>query len=413
MQYVFCNAQQEIITSYQNEEFQKLNIVLNGKVKMMKQVSYSPNKPCDTISSFIDDIYYQNMYSGGLIEIKCSCDTIIYFFDNYLSPETIKYIDFHIDVSNRRTHSETVYLFENGNLISEISSRNENPLNETAYKYDLNNNLIVKVEYLPSVVMVDSLEYDNNNNLIKKCTYRHGYTFKKSDFKKIKGQYVLKKNKTPFWGATLYDSEEYQYDTLGHLVAKIWDNNSRKDIYIYDALGNKIEEGECENYKGTKCEYAPSKGFVYDENNRKIKTFSIGDWKPHNTDTYCQYDEHGREIEVKGYYIYNKKDTVIGYHWTYEYNEKGKEIKVDYIKGKSANSLYYSLNYKILCTEYDSYDNISQQIFYNSDNQIVKIIRYVYSYDSFGNWVKREKYEGQNEEDLSVIIIVEREIEYY
>jgi len=413
-QYIFCNAQQEIITSYQNKEFKKLNIVLKGKVKNMKQISYSPNKLCDTISSFIDDAYYQNMRSGEVNEIKCSCDTIIYFFDNYLSPKIIKYIDFYIDVSNRRTHSETVYMFENGNLISEISSRNGTALKETAYKYDLNNNLIVKVKDLSSVVMIDSLEYDNNNNLIKIRTFRYGYTFKKSDFKKIKGQYVLKKNKKIILESTLYDSEEYQYDSFDHLISKTWINNSRKDIYIYDTLGNKIEEGRCENYKGAECKYTPSEGFVYDENNRKIRTFSIGDWKPSNTDTYYKYDEHGQEIELKSYDIYNKKDTVIGCHWTYEYDEHGQQIKEVLLVGRPYYlSSLVNTNYKILITTYDNYKNITKQEYYTADNQIGNVIRYVYTYDSYGNWIKKEEYRGKNEDELVKTKIKERKLEYY
>jgi len=414
MQYVFCNAQQETITSYQNKEYPKLNIVLKGKVKNMKQISYSPNKLCDTTSTFIDDTYYQNMRSGEVIIIKCSCDTVIYLFDNNLSPQIIKYIDFHIDESNRRTHEETVYLFENGNLISEISSRNGTIINETAYKYDLNNNLIIKAEDLSSVVMIDSLEYDNHNNLIKKRTYRHGYTFKKSDFKKIKGQYVLKKNKKLILESSLYDSEEYQYNSFDHLISKTWSNYSRKDIYIYDTLGNKIEEGRCENYKGANCKYTPSKGFVYDENNRIIKTFTIGDWKPHNTETYYQYDEHGSEIEVKGYYIYNNMDTVIGYHWIYEYDEYGQQIKEELLVGRPYYlSSLVNTNCNKLITTYDNYRNITQQEYYTADNQIVNIIRYVYTYDSYGNWIKKEEYKGKNEDELVKTNIKERKLEYY
>ena len=413
-QYIFCNAQQEIITSYQNKEYPNLNIVLKGKVKNMIQISYSPNKLCDTILSFIDDTFYQKMRSGEAIEIKCRCDTIIYSFDNELSPKIIKDIDFYIDVSNRRTHRKTVFLFENGNLISKISSQNETVLDETAYKYDSNNNLIVIIQDLSSVVMIDSLEYDNNNNLIKKRTYRNGYTFKKSDYKKIKGKYFLKKNKKLILESKLYNSEEYQYDAFGHIISKTRNNNSRKNIYIYDTIGNKIEEGRSENYKGNECKYTPSEGFVYDENNKLIKTFSIGDWKPHNTDTYYKYDEHGREIEVKGYYIYNKKDTVIGYHWIYEYDKHGQQIKEEVLVGGPYYlSSIINMNCNKLITTYDNYRNITQQEYYTTDNQTVNVIRYVYTYDLYGNWIKKEEYRGKNENELLKTNIIERKLEYY
>ncbi|MBP7102491.1 MAG: hypothetical protein KBA86_04505 [Bacteroidales bacterium] len=404
MQYIFCNAQEEIITSYQNKELKKLNIVLNGKVKQIKQITYSPDKLCDTISSFIDDADNQTMHSGRLIEIKCSCDTIIYYFNSNLSPTLIKDINFHIDKSNRRTHKETVYLFENGNLISKISSNNGKTNIQTTYKYDLNNNLIVKIEDLSSVVMIDSLEYDDNNNLIKKRTYRHG----------IMEQYVLGKNKKLISESSLYESAEYEYDAFNHLISKTRGNNIGKDIYIYDTLGNKIEQGYCKNYKGAKCKYAPSQGFVYDENNRKIKSFSIGDWKPHNTDEYYQYDEHGREIEVKGYYIYNKKDTVIGFHFIYEYDELGQEVKKEVLVGGPffLSSLIFKECSKLITT-YDKHKNITQQKLYTSDNQIVDIICFVYEYDSYGNWIKKEEYRGKNEDELLKMNVKERILEYY
>ena len=141
---IFCSAQQKNTTSYRNDEFNKLNIVLNGKVKNVMQISYSPNNRCDTIPSFIDDAYYKNIPSGVPIPLKCTCDTIIYHFDNNLFPQMIKYINYHIDESNIRTHKETIYLFENGNLISEISSRNGKVMDDVIYKYDSRNNLILK-----------------------------------------------------------------------------------------------------------------------------------------------------------------------------------------------------------------------------------------------------------------------------
>jgi len=413
-QYVFCDAQQEIITSYQNRENTKLNIVLKGKVKHIKQISYSPDKLCDTISSFIDDEDYKNPHHGGLIAIKCHCDTITYCFDNNLAIKKIEDIDFYIDASNRRTRSKTVYLFENGNLISEISSRNGTVSNETTYEYDLSNNLIVKAKDLSTVVILDSLEYDNNNNLITKRTYRYGYTNQKRDFKNIKGQYYLKKNKKLIMESRLTDIEEYKYDAFDNLISKTWNNNSRKDIYVYDTLGNKIEEGYCSKNKGSKCKYTPLRGFAYDENNRIIKTFSIGDWKPHNTDTYYHYDEQGRKIEVKGYYIYNMKDTVMGYHWIYKYDENGQQIKEEILVGRSFyHSLLSNTNYKILITTYDSYKNITQQKYYATDNQKVNFIRYVYTYDSYGNWIKKEEYRGNNEDELVKTNIKERKLEYY
>lgn len=412
MQYFFCDAQQEVITSYQNDKFDKLNIVLNGQVKNVVQVSYSPNNRCDTIPSFVDDDYYRNMPSGIAILIKCMCDTMIYHFDKYSSPTMIKHIVFTVDASNIRKHRETVYMFDNGNLSLKKSLQNGIVTEEIAYQYDSNNNLTVEKKHLPSFIITDSLEYDSNNNLLKKFTYSYAPEIKRRDFKKIKGQYFLKKNREVIWKTSLYASEEYQYDVFGNMVSKTCSNNRIKDIYVYDTLGNKIEEGYCENYNGKNCKYKPSHGYVYDENNRLIKCFSIGDWKPHNTTTYYSYDEHGRKIEVKAYYIYNHKDTVIGYHRTYEYYEH--KIKENFLLGKS-NHLHdwLRIDCESFITTYDDYKNIIKEEYYDNDNQNGYIISYVYTYDSRGNWIKKEEYRGANEDELEKVNVMERKLEYY
>ena len=56
---------------------------------------------------------------------------------------------------------------------------------------------------------------------------------------------------------------------------------------------------------------------------------------------------------------------------------------------------------------------MTQQEFYNSDNQIAMVFRYVYTYDQYGNWIKKEEYEGKNEDKLEKIKIIERKFEYY
>ena len=137
-----------------------------------------------------------------------------------------------------------------------------------------------------------------------------------------------------------------------------------------------------------------------------IKSFSIGKWSPHNTDTYYEYDEFGNKIDVKGYHI--RKDTILGYHYVFQYNENGQQTKKE-----SKTGYFYDYNeYNTLFTTYDDHKNITQQE-YIRNNQTVKMIRYVYTYDSYENWIKREQYEGETEENLSVKLVDEREIEYY
>ena len=133
-----------------------------------------------------------------------------------------------------------------------------------------------------------------------------------------------------------------------------------KDIYTYDGSGNKIEEGSCKPYvdrysKEIKCDYRPIYGWNYNDKNQMTKSFQLADFSPHNTDAYFKYDKHGQEIEAKGYYI-NKKDTVLGYHYITEYNERGNKTKEIELVGR-----YRSIGfdkYKEERIEYDKFQNI-------------------------------------------------------
>ena len=187
-------------------------------------------------------------------------DTLIYTFNEYLLPEQINDIKCSIEEDTRKHYEENIYNFDNGNMVLETRIRNDAQHEKVTCKYDQNNTMILKTERLSYGIYKDSLEYDGNNNLIKKSTKRQFW----KDLKPV-----------------LLTTEEFQYDVFCHLVAEIT-ANGRKNIYVYDVRGNKIEEGHCINYKGKKCDYKPLKGFVYDENNRMTKNFSIGKWSPHN-----------------------------------------------------------------------------------------------------------------------------------
>jgi len=419
LQYDFCLAQEQITISYQNKEHKSLNITLNGKVKVLTRIShYANDEFCDTIPYYIDASCCPEMQLGAVMLIQCVRDTIIYFFDNKLLLDNINQIHSYMDFSNRLFREETIYNFMKGNLISEntmkFSGIDRNSL--TKYEYNSNGNLISELNYYNSFLSSeDSLEYDNHNRLIKKNEYRYipkHYRYTKKTIQKNKPIYRRK-----ILSKKLVYVYAYKYDTMGNLIEKTFENHFDevwidRDIYTYDHNGNKIEEGYCKNKDTNECKYIPLQGFVYDENNRLIKHFYIGKLSPHNIDTYYEYDEKGNKIDEKGYYI--KTDTILGYHYVYEYNDNGQQTKDEKKIGdyRSIPYPYHFEKYNTLFTTYDDYKNITQQE-YIRDNQTVMIIRYVYSYDSFGNWIKKEKYEGKNEEELSKKFIEERIIEYY
>jgi len=338
MQYDFCLAQEQITTSYQNEGYGYLDILLNGKVKFLKRTSYDPSKLCDSV--------------------PCEKITIIYLFDTNLLPEKINYTRFYI-ASNKSYREEEIYKFKNGNLVLSRVKNSSRILEKevTKYKYNSKGNIVSMRSHWLFFCLRASYKYDNQDRLIQ--------------IKEKAGVFPIR-----FYA----DIETYKYDTMGNLVEKS---------------------------SSTKSEYESIKRFVYDENNRLIKKDDISEGQTYDFMYYYKYDEKGNKIEEKTYRI--KEDTVLSRHRVYQYNENGQEIRKYEIKGYGFGHFG---KYKTLTKRYDENKNLIQEE-HIRDNQTVGVIRYIYSYDSQDNWVKRETYSGNNEEDLSKRLTEERIIEYY
>ena len=54
-----------------------------------------------------------------------------------------------------------------------------------------------------------------------------------------------------------------------------------------------------------------------------------------------------------------------------------------------------------------------EHVVYQTKIKPFKIVRYQYTYDQHGNWVKRIRYEGVSRDSNTVTEILERRIEYY
>ena len=126
---------------------------------------------------------------------------------------------------------------------------------------------------------------------------------------------------------------------------------------------------------------------------------------------HYKYDDKGNEVELKGYDAYYLKGNNLEFHYVVEYNENGQRTKMEEKTGNHPFG-YYLSGYSIEVTTYDENKNLIQEE-HIRNNETVGFIRYIYLYDSQGNWVKRETYSGNNEEDLSKRLTEERIIEYY
>lgn len=373
-------SQEKGITDYKNDKYSKLNLSLNGQVKYLKEVT-------------------DNLFIGNNEEIE-------YFFDKKGLPIKIVESSLGLDVMARELRNEnSIFSFENGKLISEL---NQIDKGLDGYTYELNDygNVLHEKYYVENRLVSEKLfEYDSQNRLVKSTDYVYGY------FRDYVGE--RPENKEDFISMI----KTFTYDKMGNLIEdsmnNIKGNVFKKHLYKYDKNGNLIQEGWCKSYKGlsdqNKCNYQPSTGYEYNKKNEMVKKFAIGNWSPHKTDTYYNYDNQGRKTESKGYYI--NKDTILGYHFNYVYDSLGNKVKDEEVFGKYRRLGFE--RYKTERNEFDEFQNIILVEYITKDDERIKVIKFEYSYDAYGNWIERQKLEGKTSADLELIEMKQRKIEYY
>ncbi|MCR5553974.1 MAG: tetratricopeptide repeat protein [Bacteroidales bacterium] len=220
------------------------------------------------------------------------------------------------------------------------------------------------------------------------------------------------------------DINTYCYDERGNKVAH-QRNNGKTALYmeafVYDSLDNMILMGHCRRYHGDnnscECEgFSAGRGYEYDDRHNMIRDYSIGDWKPNGMDTYYQYDSEGREIESKHYEVRGSQRTFDSHIQT-TYDSAGRIVKKEALLGDfSVHRDIFILYFKNAILEawtYDEYGNIEQYVVYVTKVKPYKIVRYQYTYDQHGNWVKRVQYEGVSDDSMTATEVMERRIEYY
>jgi small nuclear ribonucleoprotein (snRNP)-like protein len=378
LSYSICTGQIKNTVFYL-EENHKLNIELNGKVKNLKI------KTKDLLSE--------------------SADSTVYYFNKTGSPDKIISFGLGFDpLVSKLINEEVSYIYKEGKLQSKLNKLSFG-IDGDVYEYDGNMNLILLKEYFSNILVKETIsKYDTLNRQVEKKEYLYG-GFSDYNPKTQEGKEKY-----------LYEIEMYEYDNNDKIKLKrtyhFRDNKTMElTQYKYDKNLNLIEEGNCISYSGIDCNCKAFLGYEYNSKNLKTREYDIGKFQPHNTDTHYFYDEHGNEIEAKGFYIYEGQEPVVGYDYRSEYNEFGNRTREDEVFGK-----YRTINfekYRTQITQYDEHQNIILDEYINSRDIAVKTTKKRYSYDKNGNWLKMETFEGRSMMDLKLVEISNREIEYY
>ena len=370
-------AQESNTTEFNSEEASQLNIKLMGHVKYVSEV----------IQNIEFETKEELEYSFGI---------------NGLPTKIIhKSLEFDPVVGNLRK-KETEFDFKNGSLTSKLNTK-VSGLDGCLFDLDDNGNTIGKRYYFYNCLTSEEVfDFDESSRLVKSSKYNYVFSQKSNNEK------LSKKSKY------LSMFETFEYDERGNVIIKTLNNVKgkvyKKYGYTYDSVGNKIEDSWIQDYKNNKSkEFSPLHGYKYNEKGELILKYCIADFSPHNTNTYYDYDDKGNQVDVKGYYI--KKDTVLGYHYKYQFDKYGNETSEVQVVGN-----YRRLgidSYKTHITQYDHYQNVILEEFLNKYGTTVKVVLSKYTFDKRGNWIELVKEEGKNFDELVKVEQTKRVIKYY
>ena len=390
------------------------DISLNGWVKSVQQTStirHLTEMPSGKIVFLVKQHQYTFDSTGNLTKYidkeLCSYDTDIVFSDSEIpSPEYLKAKHFKID-------EEETCSFQNG-LLTSKKRTNRVANSTTRYEYNDQGKLIRELTYYGVMPRITTIRLNENGQLLSVSIITQNSNTdsqKKSKKGKRQKQYDLTDDYVTDW---------FCYDEQGNCAAHLEKihENWRMDFYEYDNAGNLIFEGRCEEFNEKKpCDCQKkhiNHGYEYDENHRMTRSYLIGDWKPNGWDYHYQYDSAGREIEYTSYETRGEERTFTT-HVVSSYDSLGRMVCKEALRGSFLinEAIFRYSNAVMQKWEYDAYGNTLWIKAYFSKNRPFKVVKYEYVYDDHGNWTKRQRFEGDSEDTLTLTETLERVISYY
>lgn len=167
------------------------------------------------------------------------------------------------------------------------------------YKYDINDTVMIKIEWNSSPFKFDRTDYDKNGNLVEWKSYKEGNLWSCYKCKYNSSGNEIESDSYDNDGSLLY-SYKYEYDIKGNLV-------EQKQYYYYEDLGRKLNS----SYR-----------FWYDSNRNMTEKIFYDESGELWTSTKYEYDADGNMIEEK---IYNENGSLRTFS-KYEYDINGNKI---------------------------------------------------------------------------------------
>lgn len=293
------------------------------------------------------------------------------------------------NITGNKTHeNKTKYVFDKkGNLIERYDSNNNKLVLNYRKEYNEDNNLVQENKYINGKAYYNkTYVYNKNGQKIESLVFKKG---------KARDKSIVTYNKK----GDISKIEEYNYHKM----------KSQKTFYTYDNRNNLVTINEY-NYSGEKSWETSN---TYDKENRILKkvicSFDRDEKKLYQEYIY-EYYENYKEIFYTKYDLNNKiefkknttqysldkknekvllpsKDTDDFYLGSYEYNDMLENTKtyLDYSTLGLISKIVY---------EYDYKGNWLKKNRYNIENNEIKSTEtYSYIFDKRNNWINRKEYE--------------------
>ncbi len=267
-----------------------------------------------------------------------------------------------IEISSVRYNS-------NGNKIEEtIYNKNDGTVfSKTAYRYDLDGNLIEEATTKGDAKTKTIYRYDSAGNEKEMVSYKQDGTVDRKGIYVYDGDNNLVESLGYLSDGRLFSKELYAYDSNGNVIEQ--KNSISRYTYAYDGDGNMIEMikygRDFNNLDSAVYNIADRIAFVYDSLENLTSEYVYKPDSSIKAKSTFEYDRNGNLVAEVNYL----SDGRVGYSVIYKYDNRGNVVEESGIeKDRPFKNLY----------KYDRKGNKKEWIVFDQVNEPKILEKYIY-----------------------------------
>lgn len=358
--------------------------------------------------------------------------------------DNLEDFEFYPEEQNTDGNAYKVYIFnENGDMEREISymeTMNANPTDQIVNTYDAHHRLLRSDHLKENLTCAFYYEYNYNPDGFMTREY---YWPSFGDSYEYIYEYNAKnyRTRTERYGAdTLTNVSTYSYDAAGNLQEETYKNEEYFDKWRYEYY----HSGKRKNKEASRGHYDKNDILVsaayttYSDDmterweayvNEEGDTTSVYYYRmdENGEDIYEAFYEQGMDVPSSVYtWTYDDHGNITMAEWngmepseyycsTFEYDSKGRQTEYTWFSleqgaTKTRIETVYNNDRVQAIETYMQLINLNDAAD-STDEYLIR--REVYHYDAVGNWIKREVYKVDTDDNEWLVAMQTREIEYY